>query len=210
MESVPTTTRIGIGVFLLALISGTGTELAAQRAFVRDLHNTTYLGIGYVGNVPNAFLGFSAMMTTPRMLGGAGIYADVKMTTSTRSKDPFFMAAVTPSQALLQYGDELFQDESTYLTTDLALVLAITPEFALYGGAGYTHQSHYQYFYDDSEVRGDFGWYWVKDPEQTGGKVNFLGGGLFRLGSRLLFQGGVESKPLGANIGFVLTVPVGY
>lgn len=210
MESVPTTTRIGIGVLVLALISGNGTDLAAQRAFVRDLRNSTYLGFGYVGNVPNAFLGFSTMITTPKMFGGAGIYADVKLTTNSKSKDPSFAAAVTPSQALLQYGDELFEDASTYVTTDLALVFAITPEFAFYGGAGYTHQSHYQYFYDDSEVRGDFGWYWVKDPDLTGGKVNFLAGALFRLGSRVLFQGGLESKPLGVNLGFMLTLPVGY
>jgi hypothetical protein len=194
---------------LLALSWGTETELSAQRAFVRDLKNSAYLGLGYVANVPNTFVGVSAVMTTPKLLGGAGLYADFKSSASTRSKDATFDPATTPSQATLQYGDELFSDESTYVSANMALVYAITPEFALYGGAGYTHRSLYQYYYDDSETRGEFGWYWVRDPEQSGGQVNFLGGGLFRLGSRFLFQGGVESQPVGATIGFVLTLPVG-
>jgi len=176
---------------------------------VPDLRNTTYLGIGYVANLPNTFAGASLLAISPKVLGGAGVYADVKLSTSSLSNDPYYMANVTPNQALLQFGDNLFEDQKTYVTVDLALVYSVTPEFALYGGAGYGHRTQYQHYYDDSEVRGDFGWYWVRNAEESGARINLMGGGFFRLGSWVAFQGGVESQPVGATVGMMLTLPVG-
>lgn len=180
------------------------TSLSGQR-LAQHFKSGYQLGVGWVANVPTSYLGFSAMAFTP-ILGGAGLYADVKLTTGSPSNGPGFLDDVTPEQAEFTFADRLFGDESDWVTIDLALVYAITPEFALYGGGGYSDQKQYLEYFDESETRGEFGFYWIADPANTGTRVNLLGGMMMRVNRFAAFQAGGQTQPRGVNVGVILTL----
>jgi hypothetical protein len=184
-----------------------GTILQAQvgRPPVRGLRASTHLGIGYVANVPTTFLGFSALAVTPKLFGGAGLYADVKLTTKSPGDDPYYLPGVSVTDAEVTYGDVLYEEKSDWLTINGALVYAITQELAVYGGLGYAKKTHYRQYFDDSQTRGNFGFYWIADPGASGTRVNALGGALVRITRFVVFQLGAESQPPGANVGFAIT-----
>jgi hypothetical protein len=194
----------------LAATTVTAGALAAQLVPTtgRHLQNSARVGVGYVVSVPNMFVGFSVLGLTPEILGGVGVYADVKASTSSPGSDPYLLDDVTTEQAELTFGDFRFQEESSYLSVNLALLWAFRPELGVYGGAGYTREDRYHEYYDNSETRGNFGFYWVSDPDGSGNRVNLLGGVFFRFGNRVLFQVGLENQPLGVTAGALLTFPL--
>jgi hypothetical protein len=177
-----------------------------SRAFEPHFKNAGQIGIGWVANVPTSYLGFSALGTTPSILGGLGLYADVKLTTGSPGSEPAFLPDVTPQEAELTFGDQLFRDESDWFTVDLALIYAITPEFALYGGAGYSEETHFRQYFDESETRGEFGFYWVGDADRTGSRTNVLGGAMMRVTRFTVFQAGGQTNPSGVTVGLILTL----
>lgn len=163
--------------------------------------NRPILGVGYVANIPATFLGFSALATTPGILGGAGLYAAVKFTSGSPKNTPEFVSTISPSDAELTYGDLNYAADADWFGVDLAVVYAVAPEMALYGGAGYAKRTGYKQYYDDSATRGLEGFYWVADPDHSGNRLNVLGGMLMRVSRFLLFQVGAESQPVGVSVG---------
>ena len=196
-------------VWPLALVSLSlpVTVLQAQggRPLVAGLRSSPHVGIGYVANIPTTFLGFSALRITPNLFGGAGVYADVKLTTSSPGNSPYYLPGVSVTDAELTYGDMLYEEKSDWLSVNGALVYAITQELAVYGGLGYARKTHYRQYYDASQTRGNLGFYWVADPSASGTRINALGGALMRITRLVAFQLGAESQPAGANVGVVVT-----
>lgn len=201
--------RASVALFVLAGLSLTGRTLAAQGTV--NLRNSSRVGVGYVANIPNTFLGFSAIGMTTKLFGGAGLYADFKTTTTDHRSDPDYLPGVTIEDAELGFADLLYTEESEWLSIDVALVYAVTNDLAIYGGGGYTRERHFRQYFDDSvpAERGEFGFYWIDDPEGSGNRVNVLGGVLFRLTKYALFQLGGEMQPPGVSVGVVLTLPFG-
>jgi len=196
---------------LIPLLTLTSLSLANRPAMAQgqaNLRNSSMLGVGYVANIPNTFLGFSAIGLTPKLFGGAGLYADFKTSTRDLRSDPYYYADVTITQAELEFGDMLFDETSDWLSFNVALVYAVTYDLALYGGAGYTRERHYRRYYDDLGVRGDYGFYWISDQEASGDRVNVLGGVMFRLTRLVMFQFGGETAPTGATMGVIIAFPL--
>jgi hypothetical protein len=191
---------------LAAALSGQGLQ-AQQDAVYPDFRNATFFGLGYVVNVPNVYSGISAVALSSGVLGGAGLYADVKFSTDSPGNDPYLIPGVTAQEAEILWADELGTEKSAYLSVNLALVFAITPELGLYAGAGYTDEKHYREYWDEAQERGDLGFYWVADPEGTGARINLLGGALFRLHKHLFMVLGLEAQPRGATVGLSLALP---
>lgn len=189
------------------LLCSAGLHAQARRPLVPDLRNAPHVGVGYLANIPNTALGFSVLGTTPKLFGGAGLHANVKLTTGSPGDSPHFLPAVSVEQAELDFGDQFFQDESDWLTINLALVYAINGSLAVYGGAGYAKEDRYREYFDDLETRGDNGFYWVSDPDGSGTRVNVLGGMFFRLAKAVFFQLGAETAPPGANAGVTFAFP---
>jgi hypothetical protein len=171
------------------------------------LRNSSHVGVGYVANIPNTFVGFSAVGLTPKLLGGAGLYVDVKLATNSPGSDPYYLPNVSIQEAEVTFGDLLFEEESDWFSVNAALVYAIAPEFAVYGGAGYSKEERYRQYFDDSQTRGDLGFYWVADPDGSGNRINLLGGAFFRLARFVMFQFGVEAKPVGVTAGAIFVYP---
>jgi len=153
------------------------------------------------------FVGVTVLGLTPGLLGGAGLYADVKFTHDSPGRSAYFYNDISVEQAEIEFGDMLFRERSAWFSIDVAAVYAITRDFAVYGGGGYLKEEQYNEYWDDSETRGDSGFYWVLDEEASGTRVNVLGGMLFRAGRYVLFQVGAESRP-GAMVGVIFTLPL--
>ena len=199
--------RIGVtwplAVVILSLPS---TALEAQ---YRDLRNTAHIGVGYVASIPITPLGFSALGVTPKILGGTGLYVDFKLTTSSPSSNANYDPNLTIQDAEFVYGDRLFDDKSDWKSFNLALVYAVSGEFLLYGGAGYSKEERYREYWDDEANRGDDqGFYWISDPEGSGDRVNVLGGAIFRLARMVMFQIGGQTEPRSANVGVIFAFPI--
>lgn len=196
-------------LLVLAALSLPGASLLAQGRSTSppDLRNSSHLGVGYVVSIPHLYVGFSALGLTPKLLGGAGVYGDVKLTTSSPGSDPYYRGDISVDQAELTYGDMLFEEKSDWLSVNLALVLALSREFGVYGGAGYSKEQHYRQYYDDQKNRGLEGFYWVSDAEGSGHRINLSVGGLFRLGKYVLLQMGAATQPRGATVGIMLAFP---
>lgn len=185
-----------------------GAPLRAQRAVVPDLRNAPFFGIGYVANVPDAFTGGAVLAITPKVLGGAGLYADVKFSPSSPARAVEYLPDVTVDQAENLYGDQLFLQKSAWLSVNLALVYAVTPELGLYAGAGYSREHHYRQYFDNSQTRGLEGFYWVGDDAASGNRINALGGAFLRAGRHVLFQSGLGARPAGVDVGVMFTFPL--
>jgi hypothetical protein len=185
-----------------------GAALQAQRPIVPNLKHASYLGIGYVASVPEAFAGGALLLLTPKVLGGAGLYADVKFSPSSPARAFEYDPTITVDQADNQFADQLYLEQSAWLTVDLAFVYAVTPELGLYAGGGYSREHHYRQYFDATETRGLAGFYWIGDPAASGDRINALGGVLLRVGRYLAFQMGVGARPPGADVGVMLTLPM--
>ncbi len=199
--------RVTLGVMVGTLLFSHSVLRAQAGRRVPDLRNSSYIGVGYVASVPEMAAGVSLLGLTPRVLGGAGLYADVKFAPTSPGSDPYYDPTITVAQADNQFGDQLFSQSSTWMAVDLALLYAATRELGVYAGAGYSKERHYRQYFDDSQTRGLAGFYWIADPAASGNRVNALGGFLLRAGRYVLFQMGVEAQPRGATVGVTLTLP---
>jgi hypothetical protein len=208
---VTTMTRVRplLAVAIAVLLLSPSVASAQRRRFeVPDLRNTPYLGLGYVASIPDAFVGIAAMGLTPKILGGAGLYADVKFSPTSPGNDPEYDPTITVNQAAVVFADRFYTEKSSWMVVDVALVYAVTKELAVYGGAGYAREHHYQQYFDATQTRGFEGFYWVADPVNSGNHVNALGGLLLRAGRYVLFQMGVGAQPRGPDVGVMFSVPL--
>jgi hypothetical protein len=189
-----------------ALVPGPILSAQAGRLAGPGFRTRPAFGVGYVATIPVTPVGFSALLVTPRLLHGAGLYTDVKLTTHSHASDPSYLPDVTVEQAEFTFGDRVVEQKSDWVTIDLAMVYAVTGDFAVYGGAGYSREKHYRQYYDASKTRGDFGFYWIADPAASGTRVNVLGGALARVGRFFYFQMGAESEPRAINLGLTIMI----
>jgi hypothetical protein len=198
---------VALRVALIGVLTpGSVLQAQAGRPAGKGFRTRPAFGVGYVATIPVTPLGFSALVVTPRLLRGAGLYADVKLTTKSPGSDPYYLPDVTVDQAEVTYNDLLVEQKSDWVTIDLAMVYAVTGDFAIYGGAGYSKEKHYRQYYDASKTRGDFGFYWIADPAASGTRVNVLGGAVARVGRFFYFQMGVESEPRAVNLGLTVMI----
>lgn len=198
--------------FMTTVLSGAllaSASPAAGQSLYGEAHlrNSSYVGLGYVASLPELFVGFSALRISRGILGGAGLYADVKFSTTSPAREPNYDPSITVGQAQDQFGDFLVKEQSTWLAVDLALVYAVTRELALYAGGGYAREHHYQQYFDNSQTRGQAGFYWIADPAASGGRTRAVGGIFVRATPNVAFQAGLDAQPMGAAVGVVFMLP---
>src|SRR6266513_1349494 len=123
---------------IMAGLSTAGIVLGKQQLYAQgsessglNLKATSHVGIGYVANIPATFLGVSSFFVSPRVLGGMGLYADFKRTTSSPGNSPYYLPNVSVMDAEVTYGDQLYIEKSDWTTINAGLLYAVTKEFAL-------------------------------------------------------------------------------
>lgn len=198
--------------FMTTVLSGAllaSASPAAGQSLYGEAHlrNSSYVGLGYVASLPELFVGFSALRISRGILGGAGLYADVKFSTTSPANEPYYDPAITVDQAENQFGDFLTEEKSTWFAVDLALVYAVTRELALYAGGGYAREHHYREYFDAGQNRGLAGFYWIPDSNASGDRIRAVGGILVRATSNVAFQAGLDAQPMGAAVGVVFMLP---
>lgn len=165
------------------------------------------IGVGYVTNAPNMFLGVSAYYVAD-YLGGLGVYVDFKRSTSSPRNEADFIDSLTVSDVDGLPGHEREFEEETWWSVNGALVRPISPELMLYLGAGYTEEEiYYRYNSDDPDL-GSFGRYWIADEEASGGRLNVMGGAFLRISRRIALQFGLEMQPRGFTVGGSYSLPI--
>lgn len=163
-------------------------------------------GIGYVANAPDLLAGGAGYVILP-VLGGLGLYVDAKFDPDTPRDDDAFEPDLTARQVEDELGDAYQDSESSWRSFSAALVRPVTPSLMLYGGLGYTSESVYRKYHDDTETRGLAGLYWVEAPDEDSSTINVLAGMFLRMTRHLNAQFGVESAPRGLTVGLSVVLP---
>lgn len=190
----------GVACAALALVSLGASHAEAQWG--------PRVGVGYVVNAPNQYVGLSGHVLTT-VAGGLGFYVDGKITRPSIADHQTFDPNTTAQFVDDNYGDIPLGDEEEYRSVNFALMRPLTPELLLYAGAGYTSRTVYVEYQDLTEERGRGGFYWVEDPDNAGSGLNVLFGGFFRIGRNVSLQFGAESQPRGVTVGASYAVPFG-
>lgn len=209
--------RSALLLSLLLLFGGTGGAQAqavpapgrAQEPSQpqRQFQNTNYWQLGYAVNAPSQLLGLNTAFFGPA-LAGWGLYLDVKSTTENREDDPSFEPGLTPTEVEQQNPEHnILRFESEWRSVNGAVVRTLTEGLAVYAGAGYSQEQVFWQYFDPARVAGDFGFYWVENAEESGGRLNLLGGLIIRGGAGLTFHFGGESRPQGFTAGLSLALP---
>lgn len=98
--------------------------------------------------------------------------------------------------------------EEVFRSVTAGVVWPFDPEIALYAGAGFTRERIYEQFWDEEDPEiGDFGHYWVEDPEEERDGVNLTAGLFVQAGRNLFFRIGGETFPLGGSLGVYWALP---
>ena len=183
-------------LFLLAGVLAFPVPATAQlsaRTPVPDWRTAAALGLLRMGGAPHALVGGTAYVIRP-WLGGLGVYTDLHMSHRSWEGDGQFTSDVTVQQAGA-FGDSELRSVDHWIVLNVGLIRPLTPEFAVFGGAGYARQRFYREYYDDSLTRGVGGHYRVKDDVESGNRLNLTAGAMFRFGEHINFHFGVESAP---------------
>lgn len=202
---VLTVTAVTAGV-----LAGSAGSASAQRPLEagEGFERMPRAGIGYVVNAPNIFVGGMGYALFD-VFGGLGLYVDVKWNPETPADRADYIDTLTVEVIELFPGQLELQDEFGWWSVNAALVRPISPELMLYAGAGYTEEDRYVRYNDRINLF-DFGIqgrYWVRDEQESGGRINLLAGLFFRMSDHVALQFGVETAPEGVTVGGSYSIP---
>lgn len=197
-------TRTMARALLLAtvlLLGVTAAEAQVRRPAAPDWRIHQAGGVGWMGSAPHALLGAMAWVVTPRA-GGTGLFIDARLTHRSYEDDSLFEPNITSEQAQSEFGDFYVRSVESWKSAHLGLVRPLSPDFALYAGAGWADGTIYDEYIDETQTRGDVGGsYRTISTTDSGGRVSFTGGAIFRFGRALAFHFGLESAPKGFTTG---------
>lgn len=185
---------------LLLALAGTAEVVAAQAGLPPGDDRPRVL-VGYVANAPEMMLG-GTVAALPAFLGGWGIYLDAKRGLENPGESEFLEPEITPAEAKA-LGHPAVQEKSYWRSLNAAVVRAFRDDLILYLGGGAAREQGYVEYFDESQTRGNFGYYWVRDDAVTGSRPNVMGGMYFRLMRHIAVQFGLESTPAGVTVGVV-------
>lgn len=195
--------RTSVGLALLAsmafLMSPSPPPLEAQVS--EDFQTGSSLMLGYTAKPPEQMYGAGAIWFPGGALDGWGILVDGRFA-SNRPPSDELEADRTPADAL-QDGDLLVNNQSSWNGFHGALVRALGPDLAVYAGGGVATETAYsQYIFE--RVENDtvlFGRYWLDVEDEGRTEPGFVVGAIYRMGSRISFQMGIQTAPRGFAVG---------
>jgi hypothetical protein len=189
---------------VLFLTTPAPRPLLAQASI--DFSSGSSLMLGYTVKPPEQMFGAGAIFFPGGVLDGWGVLADGRFA-SNRPPSEELEPNRTPEQAF-QEGDIFVNNRSSWNGFHLALVRAVGPELAIYAGGGLASETVYsQYTFE--RVQGEiieFGRYWLEREDDGRTEPSFIVGAIYRMGSRLALQMGVQTAPRGFAVGGYLLV----
>jgi hypothetical protein len=191
---------MALAAVMLAAVPSPSAAQVGRPAAPPDWRLTPTWGAGYMASMPRALIGGMVYMITPRF-GGTGVFVDGRLTHESHEDDALFEPGITSAQAQTQYGDLYVQTVEHWRALRVGLIRPLTPDFALFAGAGYGHGRIYDEYYDNTETRGRGGNYRARNEVDSGGRLSATGGAMFRFGSNLSFQFALDMAPAGFAAG---------
>lgn len=159
----------------------------------------SHLFTGWVVNIPKQFLGFTFAFTTPKSLG---FYLDMKSGYPIREFDKNFYRSLTVDEVENTYKHLHFATDENWITLNFGFTKTISKNFSIYSGLGFSQYTEYRKYYDQNEILGTNGDYWIKDENECELKSNFFIGLIAVLRASQIGQIGFETKPPGVTVGF--------
>jgi hypothetical protein len=193
--------------FCSAIVLGALLTTAGSTTAQGTFRSRTYPGLGFTANAPTQILGFSGL-TFGSAFGGWGGYVDAKLTLESPREKDGFVTDITVAQAE-GFDDLHMTSESEWTTVNAAIVRVVSDALALYAGAGFSKETAFRRYYDETATRGLFGTYWIEDPDASGNRINVLAGAFFRTMPSFLIQFGLEAQPRGFTVGATYVLPFG-
>lgn len=155
-----------------------------------SLKSRKHLFIGYTTNIPNQFLGFSLFSTNPKKIG---LYIDMKGPFAFRSESDNFYDNISVNKAENIFGDSKVSTDEDWLTMNLGVTKTIFANTLLFIGAGYSDHTYYNQYYDEFEILGSNGKYWIERKSDSG--INLFGGSMIIISNKVILQFGASSFP---------------
>lgn len=192
------TKKVIVFIFIFMIISFSILVAQYQKQYKGfKLYDNAFMG--YVGNFPQEFIGFNLIRLNRNK---AGFYIDLKVGVPMREGADNFYDNISVNKAENIYGDDFLRKDGNWISLNACLTKVITDYIAVYGGFGYSAYSQYRQYYDEFEILGDNGKYWIDDEGESKSSINILAGIFFPLSSLWNMQIGAEYQPAGLSLGF--------
>ena len=159
--------------------------------------NKDDMGSGVDVSFPNGMMGFYLYKTNTEKIG---YYFDFRGQFSPISqRDSYYDKSTNWSE---DFGDNKIGEDTDYMMLDIGVIKNISPTTFLYGGGGIGWKDNYVQYYDEFEILGKNGKYWVNDNSTS--NINFIGGILILPKEDKFINQikiGVNSTPLEISVG---------
>jgi hypothetical protein len=182
---------LGCGLAML-VAAGVPTDTQAQ---LRDFESSVRFVGGYSASIPKEVLGVCVLITRPT---GVGLYLDVKTSAPVIYVSDDFYDDISVSQAEAS-GDRLLDENDSWISAHVGVTWTWSARVAAYMAAGYSVNTAFRQYYDESHVLGEEGRYWVEEGDS--GHVSLMVGYLVNVGEAWGLQVGAEALPLGLTLG---------
>jgi len=164
-----------------------------------SLTNKKDKGFGVDLSFPNDMLGFYLYTTNTEKLG---YYFDFRGEFFEIIEKYIYSPEGGIRTADFVYGDNRISLEIDYMMCNVGLVKDISNNIFLYGGGGISLKYNFYQYYDESEIRGKNGEYWMRRSYSQ--RLNFISGMIILPKEDDFFNQiklGINSAPLELSIG---------
>ena len=170
-------------------------EYLKKTTLLEDLNIYKGWFIGYLGNMGNAPIGINVGYIS----NSIGIYF-YYVTAAKDFTDENLYENISESKARYDFGDRQTDEDNIYHGYSLGTVVTVYRMIKIYGGLTLYKQSQYLKFYDEFQILGDNGSYWVKSAKENEIFSFNLGTFLF-FTDEWYFQLGGSFNPSGLELG---------
>lgn len=184
-----------LGAFVIAVAVVGNAALAGAITPPCNLKSENHFGFGLVMNLPKQWLGFSFFGTRPNQVS---LYIDMKTTIPMEYGGDYLYHNISVAQAE-EWNDPLQEEHSTWISLNVGLTKVLSSRVAGYVAVGYAGFTTYRNYYDEFQILGDRGSYWVEAENSS--FINGLAGLLITAGRNWGIQVGGEAVPRGVTLG---------
>ena len=160
--------------------------------------NKDDMGGGVDVSFPNGMMGFYLYKTNTEKLG---YYFDFRGQFSPISERDSYYDNISTNWSE-NIGDNRIGEDTDYMMCNVGVIKNISNTMFLYGGGGISWGDNYSQYYDEFEILGKNGKYWINDNSTS--NINFIGGILIIPKEDKFFNQikvGVNSTPLEISVG---------
>jgi len=128
------------------------------------------MGGGVDVSFPNGMMGFYLYKTNTEKLG---YYFDFRGQFSPISERDSYYDIISTNWSE-NLGDNRIGEDTDYMMCNVGVIKNISNTMFLYGGGGISWEDNYYQYYDEFEILGKNGKYWING--NTSSKINIIGG----------------------------------